>query len=283
MSHFINLNNKIMPKQKALISVQDRGFRFGDGVFETCLINDGIIYNFEAHLKRLNDGLMAIKIKFYSTNLLQSCYQLIKKNNIQNGYLRIAVSRGVGSIGYLPIKNIIPTLVIETLPKSPKSSSPIKLLISSIEKPSIKSLPINYKLMQGLNSTLAKIEAVENSCFDALILNHKQQICETSSANIFWIKDDVLYTPHPDCGCLQGTIREKIITLSPIKIRLIKAKLDNLLNADEIFITNVAIGVLMVDKIANQEFLNKKYSRIFANLLNQDIKNYVKKAQTRVV
>ena len=272
-----------MPKQKALISAQDRGFRFGDGVFETCLINDGIIYNFEAHLKRLNDGLMAIKIKFYSTNLLQSCYQLIKKNNIQNGYLRIAVSRGVGSIGYLPIKNIIPTLVIETLPKSPKPKSPIKLLISSIEKPSIKSLPINYKLMQGLNSTLAKIEAVENSCFDALILNHKQQICETSSANIFWIKDDVLYTPHPDCGCLQGTIREKIITLSPIKIRLIKAKLDNLLNADEIFITNVAIGVLMVDKIANQEFLNKKYSRIFANLLNQDIKNYVKKAQTRVV
>ncbi len=287
MSDYININGKILPAKKALISAQDRGFRFGDGVFETCLISDGIIYNWSAHQGRLEAGLKAIKIiqPYHSglkknnklKNLEQFCSQLVQKNKIKNGYLRIAISRGVGSVGYLPIKNIEPTLVIETLPINPQPKSPIKLLVSTIQKPSIKSLPINYKLMNGLNSTLAKMEAIDNNCFDAIILNEKNQICETASANIFWIKNNILCTPHQDCGCLLGTMREKIIELSPIKIKLAKAKIDNLLTADEVFITNIAIGVLAVDKIANREFKNKKYSKIFTNLLNQNIKKYVRK------
>ncbi|MES2677259.1 MAG: aminotransferase class IV [Pseudomonadota bacterium] len=272
MTH-IFINNKIVLAHKATISVQDRGFRFGDGVFETCLIFGGKIYNWQAHQARLKAGLKAIKINFADKNLQQSCLQIIEKNKIQNGYLRINISRGVGSVGYLPQKNIQPTIVIETLPLNPQPKSPIKLCISTLQKPSLKSLPVNYKLSQGLNSTLAKLEAVEQNCFDAIILNNKKQICETSSANIFWIKDNILYTPHPDCGCLLGTIREKILELSPIKIKLAKAKITDLLNADEAFITNVAIGVLAVDKIAESEFKNKKYSKIFANLLDEDIKN----------
>lgn len=229
---YIIINNKILPKNKALINVGDRGFRFGDGVFETCLTVDGKIYNWEAHRNRLEEGLKAIKIELdfhltqvgvynpdltFASNskkemnprsglqtptcndndkLKESCLELIKKNKIKNGYLRIAISRGVGSVGYLPQENIQPTVVIETLPLNTKPKSPIKLCISNYQKPSIKSLPVNYKLMNGLNSTLAKLEAVEKNYFDAILLNEKNQICETSSANIFWIKDDVLYTPH---------------------------------------------------------------------------------------
>ena len=308
-----------MPAKKSLISIQDRGFRFGDGVFETCLIRQGVIYNFEAHLARLNSGLKAIKIKpfipsgyknasqdaphfvgnpiphvdgtygkinlenknNFDEDLKKTCTKLIKKNQIKNGYLRIAISRGVGSFGYLPIQNISPNIVIEIIEAYQKPRAPIKLCISQIEKPSLKSLPVNYKLMQGLNSTLVKLEAVENDCFDAIILNHKKQICETSSANIFWIKDNVLYTPDIECGCLDGTIRKKIITLCPIKIKLVKTSLKDFLLADEAFITNVSVGVLAIDKIVDKEFTNKKYSTIFTNLLNQDIKNYVTKATAK--
>jgi branched-chain amino acid aminotransferase len=295
MLHIL-INDKIILEQKALIFVKDRGFRFGDGIFETCLIKDGAVYDFEAHLKRLEDGLKAIKIDrmvvwndkravhdskevaFYKI-LQKLSYQLIQKNKIKNGYLRIAISRGVGSIGYLPQKNIKPTLVIETLPLNPKPKAPIKLCISNHTKPSIKSLPVNYKLMNGLNSTLAKLEAEEKNCFDAIMLNDKNQICETSSANIFWVKDDILYTPHQDCGCLFGTIREKILQLSPIKNKLVKTKLSDLLNADEAFITNTAIGVLAVDEINKTIFKNNKYSKIFGDLLNEDIKKYVKKTK----
>jgi len=276
MNDYISINGKILPAKKALISVQDRGFRFGDGAFETCLIAGGIIYSWEEHLQRLNAGLKAIKINFDCKNLEHSCLQLIQKNKIKNGYVRIAVSRGVGSVGYLPEKNIQPTLVIETIPLNQKSKLPITLCVSKIQKPSLKSLPTNYKLMQGLNSTLVKLEAIESNCFDAIILNDKSQICETSSANIFWIKDDILYTPHQDCGCLLGTVREKILELSTIKIKLAKAKIIDLLKADEVFITNVAIGVLAIDKIVDKEFKNKKYGKIFADLLNNDIKKYVR-------
>jgi len=277
MSDHISINDKILPAKKALISVQDRGFRFGDGIFETCLIKSGKIYNWQAHKTRLKSGLVAIKINFTEKNLDQSCLRLIHKNKIQNGYLRISISRGIGSIGYLPIKNIQPNIIIETitLKSSPKSS--IKLCISKIQKPSLKSLPTNYKLMQGINSTLVKLEAIENDCFDSIILNDKNQICETSSANIFWIKGNILYTPHSDSGCLLGTIREKILQISPLKKKLVKAKISTLLNADEVFITNVAIGVLAVDKIDNFQFKNKKYSNLFSNLLREDIQLYVKK------
>jgi len=292
MKNYISINGKILPEEKATISIKDRGFRFGDGVFETCLIRDGKVYNWLAHKARLEAGLKAIKIipTLHNTHPSSSWHlimldeiqtfagmmkKLIKKNKIQNGYLRISISRGVGSIGYLPQKNIQPTLVIETLPLNPKPKSPIKLFISKIQKPSLKSLPTNYKLMQGLNSTLVKLEAVENNCFDGVVLNDKNQICETSSANIFWIKDNILYTPHPDCGCLLGTIREKVLELSPIKIKLVKTKIADLLNADEAFITNIAIGVLAIDQIVNKKFTVKKYSKIFSDFLNQNIKKYV--------
>lgn len=241
--NYININNIIFPEEKALILVKDRGFRFGDGVFETCRITNGVIYNFEAHLKRLEASLDAIKINSsfcYLPKLEKFSYNLITKNKVKNGFLRISISRGIGSFGYLPQKNIKPTLVIETLPETPKPKTPVKLWVSKIEKPSLKSLPVNYKLANGLNSTLAKIEATDNSCFDSLILNNKNQICETSSANIFWVENNILYTPHSDCGCLLGTIREKIIQISPIKIKMVKAKLNDLLNADEAFISNIA-------------------------------------------
>ncbi|MFT7087717.1 MAG: aminodeoxychorismate lyase [Rickettsiales bacterium] len=274
MDHIV-INHQLIKNSEAAISVQDRGFRFGDGVFETCLINKGEIYNWQAHFLRLKAGLLAIKINFNDKNLLASCQELIKENRIKDGIIRIAISRGVGSIGYLPQKNIKPTLIIETSEKLAPPNQPIKLMASSYSKPSLKSLPVNFKLMNGINSTLVKMEAVENGCFDGIIFNEKNQICETSSANIFWIKGDVLFTPNLDCGCLAGTIRQRIIELSPIKIELVKAKIADLMEADEVFLTNVAIGVLKIDEIGGKKFNGEKFSKIFADLLKKDIQEYV--------
>lgn len=272
MNDYTSINGKIVSSKNAAISVQDRGFRFGDGLFETCLIKNGSIYNFNAHFARLKAGLAAIKISSSVKDIKAQSYKLIEKNKIKDGILRISISRGVGSLGYLPTKDAKPTIIIETLQKPQKPKSPIKLMVSSHEKPSLKSLPVNYKLTNSLNSVLAKIEAVEKNYFDGILLNEKKQICETSSANIFWIKDNVLYTPDLSCGCLAGTIREKIIQLSSIKVKEVKAKLSDLLKADEVFISNVAIEVLAIDEIQKTKFTNKKYSKIFSDLLDQDTK-----------
>ena len=278
--NFVIINNQIIKEDQAFISVQERGFRFGDGVFETCRVFDGIIYNSEAHFERLRSAIEAIKIKIDLQDLKNNCQKLIKKNSLKNGLIRIYISRGIGSIGYLPINDIKPLTVIETLEMPTLGLFPIKLFLSEITKISIKSLPINYKLAQGLNSTLARMEAVEKRYFDAVLLNEAGEICETSSANIFWIKNNILYTPAKECGILLGTTRQKIIDLSSIKIAQVKTKINELLNADEVFLTNASLGIIAVDQFMEKKYLQKKYSGIFTNLLNQDIKNYVNLAKS---
>jgi aminodeoxychorismate lyase len=269
---YSSINGQILPQKKAQIFIEDRGFRFGDGVFETCLIFEGKIYNWKAHFDRLEQGLAAIKINNAQiADLKENCLDLIVKNNAKNGYLRINISRGAGSIGYLPQKNIKPNITIETLPEKERPQGEVRLMISSYQKPSIKSLPVNFKISQGLNSTLAKMEALESGCFDAILLNENDHICETSSANIFWVKNDILYTPHQDCGCILGTVRDKILQLSPIKTQIVTAKTVDLLAADEVFVSNTSVLALAIDKIGDKKFTNQKYAQIFNRLLKDDI------------
>ena len=278
--NFVIINNRIVKEDQAFISVGERGFRFGDGVFETCRVVDEIIYNWETHFARLKSGLEAIKIKIDLYDLKNNCQKLIEKNSLKNGLIRIYISRGIGSLGYLPIPNLKPLIVIETLELPKLVASPLKLFLSEITKISIKSLPVNYKLAQGLNSILARMQAVEKGFFDAVLLNENSEICETSGANIFWVKDNILYTSSEECGILLGTTRQKIIDLSPIKIVKVRAKIDELLNADEVFITNASFGVIAVDQFMENKYQQKKYSEIFTNLLNLDIKNYVSLAKS---
>lgn len=280
--NYIRINNKILPQKKALISVKERACRFGDGVFETCRVVSGVIYNYEAHHNRLLAGLEAIKINYDISNLKRKAYKVIKKNNLQDGTIRISISRGIGSYGYLPEKRIKPLLIIETDLAAKRIKNSANLWLSNITKVSLNSLPINYKLSQGLNSTLALMEAKENKCYDSLLLNDLGHICETATANIFWIKNDILYTPSEKCGVLLGTVRQKILDLSPIPTKLVVAKLFKLITADEIFITNTKLGILHISKImpSGKVFAHKKYSKIFTNLFNQDILDYVKKEKS---
>ncbi len=267
---YCSVNYQIKLENEASISINERGFLFGDGIFETCRIKDGKIDSYQSHLNRLKLGLEAIKIDFDLSKLEENTTQLITKNNLKEGIVRIYISRGNGSIGYLPKPNIKPLIIIQTknLPKKP--TGPINLWVSKLTKISNKSLPVSYKLAQGLNSTLAKIEAQENNCFDSLLLNDKGEICETSSANIFWVKDNILYTPHKDCGLLLGTVRQKIIDLSPIEVKEVKFNLDQLLLADEIFITNVSYKILQINQILpnNQQLKGNKYFITFDKLLS---------------
>ena len=279
-NNLISINGRIVNEDQALISVRERGFRFGDGVFETCRVFDGMIYNFEAHIERLKCGLDAIKIKARIVDLRDWSHKLIAKNSLKNGLIRIYVSRGIGSIGYLPLKDADPLIVIEAAELPKITALSIKLFLSSVTKVSLKSLNVNYKLAQGLNSTLARMEAIENHCFDGIMFNDLNEICETSSANIFWIKDDILYTPDESCGLLLGTTRQKIIDLSPVKIVKVKAKIEQLLDADEVFITSVALVILSIDQIADKKFTQQKYSKIFTKILNDDIKNYASLARS---
>lgn len=267
----IYMNGQFLSAEQALIPVADRGFRFGDGVFETIRVYAGVAYQLEWHLERLQRGLTAIKIVCGVQRA--ACNQLIEKNNLQNGFLRIAISRGVGSHGYLPQADIKPTIVMETLPLSdvPESAS---LYLSQFRKTSPSSLPTNYKLAQGMNSTLARMEAQEHGCFEALQLTPDDFVSEASSSNFFWVKDDVIYTPALEAGCLEGSTRAALMRLT--KIEEIMALPSGLESADEVFITNCAWGVLPVTSLKPQGW-NWKIGKIAKQLqtaLKHDIEQY---------
>lgn len=245
---FVIMNNKIIAKDFAKISIEERGFLYGDGLFETIKFSESKLHNFTEHLKRLKFGLKYLKIDFDCKNLKEKSLKLINKNCLNEGMVRISISRGIGSMGYLPTNNL-PLLIIQTK-ELPKIPSTINLIVSDYHTANFK-----FKSNNAINYILAKNFAKENNYYDAILLNQKNFIAETSSANIFWIKNNVIFTPNEDCGIVLGIVREKIIKQKAIKVKCGRYQIKSLINADEVFISNASIGIQAVDKIA---FRNKK-------------------------
>jgi len=151
----------------------------------------------------------------------------------------------------------------------------VMLWQSSYCKISSCALPVNAKLCQGLNSTLARMEAVENQCFDALLLNESGQICETSSGNIFWCKNGITYTPSLKCGILEGSTRAALLRLCP-DIREIEATYDDLAKADAVCITNVVWKALPVAGLnpVGVHWKSEEFVSHYSQLLDNDRQNY---------
>lgn len=271
------VNGQYVPQEGALISVQDRGFRFGDGVFDTIAVHDYAPYQWAQHLARITEGLEALRIEYDTSDLADICKKLLHQNHLQNGFLRITISRGCGSRGYLPVITTSATVVIETLPAIHAFSDMVSLWKSSYMKPSKKAFPVQYKTMQGLNSTLARLEAHDNHCFDALLLNEHDVVCESSSANIFWYKNNALFTPSLECGVLAGTTREAIIRLSPVEVNEGRFTLQDLMSADSVFLTNVSWQILPVKQFMPNHVVWSTdidtYSELFT-LMKEDIATY---------
>jgi branched-chain amino acid aminotransferase len=269
---FIFQNHKLLKETQAQVSINDRGFLFGDGIFETCKIFNGKIYDFKTHETRIKAGLKALKFKAEIKNLEKESLQLIKKNKISEGILRITITRGSGSIGYLPTYETDSTIIIQTLLPRKILNKKIILGVSEIKKTSSDSLPVSCKINQGLNSTLCKIEANEKNFFDCVMLSQKNFVSETSSANIFWVKNDEIFTPSEACDIIHGSIRAKILKLT--KVKEVKAKISELQEADEIFLTNSSFLVLPVDELVfgkKKIKLHKKIGTKILHLIKADL------------
>ncbi len=244
------LAGKLVLANRASIPVADRGFRFGDGVFETILIKDGVPYQWDLHMERLSGGLAALRIEAPVNDWTAYAKKLLKKNNTKNGFLRIAVSRGVGSRGYTPYPPGMPTnWLIETLAPSPAPENPCHLWLSNLARIPRQCLPVNFKLAQGVNNTLALLDAHDHRCEEALQLTTEGFICEAASANVFWIKDEILFTPALDTGCLNGTTRDAILRLSPVGVKAVKQGVGTLEHAEAMFLSNCRLGVWPVAEL----------------------------------
>lgn len=266
--------DQFVPTDEAKVPTSDRGFRFGDGVFETIRVENGKLYNVDYHLNRMTKGLMDVRIPLNASNLRGIARSLVKKNKIDRGFVRIIVSRGSGSEGYKP-KAKHPTVVIETVEGIHTPPESVKIMVTGQKASAIA----HAKTMNALHYTLAMVEAEENDCDNAILLDEDGYVCESASGNLFWLKDGILYTPSKKLELIPGSIRQKVITLFKGEVVQGNFKMSRLLSADEAFMTNVNCLVMPISEVIEANgSKGKKFKSIekagkIKKLVLDDIKN----------
>lgn len=248
-SPIICLNGQFLPFEEAKLPVTDRGFRFGDGVFETIRLQGGVPYQWELHMARLAAGLESLRIQTPG-ELAPLVKQLIAENRAEHGNIRIAVTRGNGSIGYRPEpREQVPNVVMEYHAPRPLPEKPCTLWVSTYTRTPLSALPGNHKLSHGISSTLALMEAEDAGCHEALQLTPNKIIACAAAANIFWIKGRHIFTPSLGTGCLTGTMRTAVLRVTEIPVHECEGELSTLENADAVFLTNSRLGIWPVELV----------------------------------
>jgi len=281
---YIYLNGKIVPSKEAVISVFDHGFLYGDGIYETIRVYEGVIFRLDEHLQRLfrSASLIGLTIPLAVNPLKVSIYKTLIANKLRNAYIRLTVSRGRGAIGLDPDLCTEPTIVIivQELKEYPKTfyEKGITLIIAETRRNLKGAIDPRIKSLNFLNNILAKIEAKKKGVYEALLLNVYGKLTEGTISNIFFYKDGVIYTPSVDCGILDGITRGLIIDLAKredLKIKEGKFKREDLYAAEEVFITNTTMEVMPVAKVDDQWYAVGSLAKLLRKVYRQEVKAYI--------
>ena len=268
------VNNKFCSLDKAQISVNDRGYQFGDAVYEVIYYKNGKFLDLEGHLKRLRLSMSRIdfKLKYSDSAIITIMKRLVAENNIKHGSIYIQVSRGEYSRDHsyfnMPLK---PILVILTK----KIKEDFKTIIPGIKVYTTFDTRWNnpdIKTTQLLPNVLAKTNGIKNGFGEALFLDKKSYITEGSSSN-FWIlnENNILITRSLDGKILAGITRDSILNCAKnknIKVEEKKISLDNIKDCKEAFITSASSFVTPVIQVDNIKINTGKVGE-FSNLLRK--------------
>ena len=245
------LNGQFVPEQQALIPVNDRGFLYGDGLFETLRVCGGRPFRLAQHLERMTRGADFLKIRppFTPKELQEFAKQLIEQNKMPEAVLRLTLTRGPGERGYTPQAGNRPTIVM-TLHAAPPLGNPIqwKLVTSSYRIPAGDPLS-SFKTASKLIHVMARREAVEKGGDEALLLNTNGEVAETAGGNLFWICDGQICTVSTSCGALPGITRAVVLEICQslglsVNERVIRP--GALRSTGGIFITQSVLGIVPV-------------------------------------
>ena len=260
MFGYIFINGRLIIENKAKIHIRDRGFLYGDGLFETLRSYKGFIFMLDAHLQRLFHSLKVLKYNIYFDKeyIEDAVNKTVKKNNLSAGdtYIKIIVTRGIhrGELHF--DKYYKPNLIIiaDSLAPYPEDdyTKGINIISSSIIRQAIGSPIYSHKLLNYFENIFAKDEAHYNGAQEAIFLTRDHLVLEGASSNIFYIKRNMLYTPPLTQNILPGITREVVIDIcneNRIKVRQKKIHYRDIIEADEVFKTSSVAGIVPVRKI----------------------------------
>lgn len=248
----IFLNGQFVPEERAVVSVLDRGFLYGDGLFETMRIFNGQPFRWREHMERFQSGAEFLKIKlpFAPETLRGFVDELIGKNNLPDALLRMTLSRGIGVRGYSPKGAENPTMVMSLHP-APRNEgkSPRWKLITSLHRLPANEPLAHFKTCNKLAQILARSEADTAGADEALLLNTDGFVVEGASSNLFWIEDDTICTPPLASGVLPGVTRAVVVEICKklgLKTSQANIGIEGLKSADGVFVSLSSVGIAEV-------------------------------------
>lgn len=247
------LDGKLVDESEAKISVFDHGILYGDGVFEGIRFYNRRVFRLEEHLVRLMDSARAIilKMPWSMEELSQAVVATVKANGLDDGYIRLVVTRGCGTLGLSPYLCETPTIFIisssVSLYPQEHYQNGLKLITCSTRRPTPAALMPQVKSLNYLNNVMAKLEAIQAGALEAVMLNEQGYVAECTGDNLFLVKGGRLLTPPVADGGLDGITRRVIFELAGqfgIPVAEVSLTRYDIFTADECFLTGTAAEVI---------------------------------------
>jgi len=254
----VYINGELFDKEDAKISVYDHGLLYGDGVFEGIRSYGGKVFRLREHLERLWESANAIwlEIPMSVAEMTAAIEDTLKVNGIDDGYIRLIVTRGAGTLGLDPNRTSNPQVIIiaDHIALYPPElyEDGLEIVTVSTVRNHPAALNPRIKSLNYLNNILAKIEGLQAGCIEALMLNHKGEVAECTGDNIFLVKRGQILTPSLDAGILGGITRDAVIELAHqagFEVRETALTRHDVFIADECFLTGTAAEVIPVVKV----------------------------------
>ncbi len=251
----VYINGKLFEKSEARISVFDHGLLYGDGVFEGIRSYSGRVFRLQQHVDRLYESARAIhlEIPIPRAAMADAIVQTLAANSLTDAYIRVVVTRGAGSLGLDPRKTTDPQIIIITdkiaLYPPELYEHGLKIVTAATTRNHPNAVNPRIKSLNYLNNILAKIEATQAGCLEALMLNHKGELAECTGDNVFVVQHGTIHTPSIDSGILEGITRASVIDLArDAGYPVIERTMDRLdvFKADECFLTGTAAELIPV-------------------------------------
>ncbi len=258
MPRQIYINGKLVPPAEAKVSIFDHGFLYGDGVFEGLRIYGGKVFRLDEHITRLFESARAIwlEIPVSFEAMCRAVNDTVRANDLSEGYVRLIVTRGTGTLGLDANLCKDPQVIIiaDTIALYPQElyQSGLEIVTASTVRNHPAALNPRIKSLNYLNNILAKIEGLKAGCIEVLMMNHKGEVAECSGDNIFLVKNGELFTPPLDAGILAGITRKAVIELAEsagIAVQEASLTRHDVYVADECFLTGTAAEVIAVVKV----------------------------------
>jgi branched-chain amino acid aminotransferase len=252
----IYLDGQFVGRDEAKLSVFDHGLLYGDGVFEGIRVYNRRVFELDAHIDRLYDSARAIAltIPLAKDEMAEATVETVRRNGLDDGYIRLVVTRGVGDLGLNPIKcPVASTFVIaSTIQLYPEEyyRNGLALITCSTRRNAAQALNPAVKSLNYLNNIMGAIEVNKAGCLEGLMLTQDGYVCECTADNFFMVRGGRLLTPSPAVGALRGITRGVVMRIAREEMGLEVEEgfytLYDVYTADEAFLTGTGAELVPV-------------------------------------